>query len=94
MIDPSDVELAAMRKCLKAFGEVAGEIGFTKPLGDYSEAEALGVIDAIVTCYTEAMVEHHEATKYPPVRGMPPTPDPMAPPFADMENDLPWEAKP
>jgi hypothetical protein len=88
-------ELAAMRKCLKSFGEAAGEIGFTKPLGNYSEAEALQVIDAIVTCYTEAMVEHHEASKYPPVRGMPPTPDPMTPssanPFADLEDDLPWE---
>ena len=38
MIDPSDVELAAMRQCLKSFGEAAGEIGFAKPLGDYSEA--------------------------------------------------------
>jgi hypothetical protein len=94
MIDPSDVELCAMRKCLKSFGEVAGEIGFEKPLGHYSEPEALQVIDAIVTCYTEAMVEHHEATKFPPVRGMAPTPDPMAPdvanPFADLEDDLPW----
>ena len=77
MIDPSDVELAAMKKCLKAFGEAAGEIGFTKPLGDYSEAEALQVIDAIVTCYTEAMVAHHEASKFPPVRGMTPAPDPL-----------------
>ena len=34
MIDPSDVELASMRKCLKAFGEAAGEIGFDKPLGE------------------------------------------------------------
>ena len=34
MIDPSDVELAAMKTCLKAFGEAAGEIGFTKPLGE------------------------------------------------------------
>ena len=91
MIDPSDVELAAMRKCLKSFGEAAGEIGFAKPLGDYSEAEAFSVIDAIVTCYTEAMVEHHEATKFPPVRGMAATPDPMANPFADLEDDLPWE---
>ncbi len=95
MIDPSDIELAAMRKCLKSFGEAAGEIGFTKPLGNYSEVEALQVIDAIVTCYTEAMVEHHEASKYPPVRGMPSTPDPMTPssanPFADLEDDLPWE---
>jgi len=94
MIDPSDMEIASMKKCLKAFGEAAGEIGFTKPLGDYSEAEALRVIDAIVTRYTEAMVEHHEATKFPPVRGMPPTPDPLANPFADLEDDLPWETKP
>ena len=94
MIDPSDIELGAMRKCLKSFGEAAGEIGFDKPLGHYSEAEALQVIDAIVTCYTETMVEHHETTKFPPVRGMAPTPDPMAPdvanPFADLEDDLPW----
>ena len=94
MIDPSDIEIASMKKCLKAFGEAAGEIGFTKPLGDYSEAEALQVIDAIVTRYTEAMVEHHEATKFPPVRGMLPTPDPLANPFADLEDDLPWETKP
>ena len=94
MIDPSDIEIASMKKCLKAFGEAAGEIGFTKPLGDYSEAEALRVIDAIVTRYTEAMVEHHEATKFPSVRGMPPTPDPLANPFADLEDDLPWETNP
>ena len=73
------------------FGEAADEIGFAKPLGDYSEAEALQVIDAIVTCYTEAMVAHHEASKYPPVRGMTPAPDPLANPFADLEDDLPWE---
>ena len=94
MIDPSDIEIASMKKCLKAFGEAAGEIGFTKPLGNYSEAEALRVIDAIVTRYTEAMVEHHEATKFPPVRGMPPTPDPLSNPFADLEDDLPWETTP
>ena len=90
MIDPSDVELAALKTCLKAFGEAAGEIGFTKPLGDYSEAEALRVIDAIVTCWTEAMVAHHEETKFPPVRGMAPMPDP----FANLKDDLPWETKP
>src|SRR6218665_1140867 len=89
MIDPSDVELGAMRKCLKAFGEAAGEIGFDKPLGDYAEAEALRVIDAIVTCSTAAMVEHHEATKYPPVRGMEPTPDPFG--FSDLEDKAFWD---
>lgn len=95
MIDPSDVERGAMRHCLKAFGEAAGEIGFAKPLGAYSEAEALLVIEAIVGGYTEAMVLHHEASKFPPVRGLPSTPDPMASrandPFADLMDDLPWE---
>lgn len=88
MIDPSEVERAAMRACLKAFGAAAEAIGFDKPLGAYSEAEALQVIDAIVTGYTEAMVAHHEASKYPPVRGLK---DPVSDPFADLEDDLPWE---
>jgi hypothetical protein len=90
MTDPSELEIAAMRRCLRAFGEAAGVIGFAKPLGDYSEAEAMQVIDAIVTCYTETMVEQHEATKYPPVRGVPAV---AGDPFADLEEDLPWEVK-
>jgi hypothetical protein len=88
MIDPSDLEIASMRKCLKAFGEAAGGIGFEKPLGAYSEAEALRVIDAIVTCYTDAMVVAHEASKYPPMRGIN---APVSDPFADLADDLPWE---
>jgi hypothetical protein len=91
MVNLSEVERAAMHQCLKAFGEAAGEIGFTKPLGDYSEAQALQVIEAIVTCFTQAMVAYHEQAKYPPVRGLPEVPDPMATGFADMANDLPWE---
>lgn len=89
MIDPSEMEIASMRKCLKAFGEAAGEIGFEKPLGAYSEAEALRVVDAIVTCYTDAMVEAHEATKRPPIRGLEAS---AGGPFADLKDDLPWEA--
>jgi hypothetical protein len=88
MIDPSDLEIASMRKCLKAFGEAAGGIGFEKPLGAYSEAEALRVIDAIVSCYTDAMVVAHEASKYPPMRGIN---APVSDPFADLADDLPWE---
>ena len=89
MIDSSEVEVQAMKKCLKAFGEAASEIGFAKPLGAYSEDQALRVIDAIVTCWSEAMVEHHEASKVAPVRGMAITPDPM--PFAHMPSDRPWD---
>ncbi len=91
MVDPSDMEIAAMKGCLKSFGEAAGEIGFEKPLGAYSEAEAMRVIEAIVTCFTETMVEHHEASRFPPVRGIA---APVMDPFADLSDDLPWETKP
>ena len=87
MIDASDIERAAMRLCLKAFGAAAGDIGFDKPLGDYSEAEALRVIDAIVTRYTDAMVEQHEASRHPPVRGLKPT---GQEPLIDFDDDIPF----
>lgn len=88
MIDATDIERTAMRACLKPFGEAAGEIGFDKPLGAYSEAEALTVIDAIVTGWTEAMATHHEATRHPPIAGLPAT---AGNPFDDLTDDLPWE---
>ena len=99
MLTLSDIELGATRQCLKAFGTAASSIGFSKSLGDYTEAEALRVIEAIVTCFSEAMVAYHEQSKFPPVRGLPMTADPMATdavasPFADMAGDTPWEATP
>ena len=96
MIDSTEQERAAMQKCLKFFGEAASEIGFTKPLGDYSEAQALQVIEAIITGYSEAMVEHHEATRVPAVAGVKePIADPMAGnAWASLKDDLPWEDKP
>ena len=95
VIDPTQQEQAAMRASLRFFGEAASEIGFEKPLGTYSEAEALQVIEAIITGYTNAMVEHHETARVSPVgtpaRDAPP--DPMASdnPFAGLKDDLPWE---
>jgi hypothetical protein len=69
MVDPSQFEQAALRACLKCFGEAAAEIGFDKPLGHYSEAEALAVIEAIVTGWTEAMAAHHETAAALPAAG-------------------------
>lgn len=104
MVDITPLEKAAMRTCLKAFGGAASTIGFDRPLGAYSEAEALAVIEAIVTAFVDEMAAHHEKSKYPPVRmpGRTPVNDPIreaAPPleenpFADMVDDLPWEDKP
>lgn len=91
VIDATPLEKESMRKCLRFFGEAAESIGFDKPLGAYSEAEALAVIEAIVTAYTDEMARQHESSKYPPVRmqGVVPVNDP----FSDFHNDLPWEAK-
>jgi hypothetical protein len=104
MVDATPLEKAAMRTCLKFFGEAASAIGFDKPLGAYSEAEAMSVIEAIVTAYVDEMAAQHERSKYPSVRmpGANPVNDPIresAPPlsenpFADMVDDLPWETKP
>lgn len=79
----------AKRQCLKAFGQAAEAVGFELPLGQYSEAQALQVIGAIVDRYCEAMAAEHAATKYPPVRGMAMTADPLA----GLESDLPWEGQ-
>lgn len=88
MIDVTEYEQAAIRRCLKAFGDAAGEIGFDKPLGQYSEAEALQVCDAIITCFTEAMAERHASMAFPAVRGLP---NVVQDPFDDLESDLPWD---
>jgi ABC-type transport system involved in cytochrome bd biosynthesis fused ATPase/permease subunit len=63
-------------------GEAAGEIGFDKPLGHYSEAEALAVVNAIVTTYQEVMSKAQvRANASAQESG----------PFADLQDDVPWE---
>ncbi|QOK88378.1 hypothetical protein HF907_06550 [Ralstonia pseudosolanacearum] len=80
---------AAMRRCLRPFGQVAGEIGFDKPLAHYSEEEALRVIGAIVSAYTEAMAldaPRAQATSMGQRRSVGLSADA----FADLEDDIPW----
>ena len=67
-MNASEAELSARCACLKPLGAVASEIGLHKPLGQYSQQEALQLIDAVVSAYVEAMVQEHERSKYPPVR--------------------------
>ena len=60
MIDPSDMELAAMRACLSPLGEYVGSIGMQRPLADYTREEVLTLIDVVVTAYQDQMIEEHE----------------------------------
>lgn len=68
MIDPTEAEIIAMRRCLKPLGDAASAIGINRPLNSYSQDEALRLINAVVTTYVETMVQEHERSKYPPVR--------------------------
>lgn len=60
MIDPSDMELAAMRACLSPLGEFVGSIGMQRPLADYTREEVLTLIEVVVTAYQDQMIEEHE----------------------------------
>ena len=60
MIDPSDMEIAAMQSCLGPLGEYVGSIGMQRPLADYTRDEVLTLIDVVVTHYQDSMLEEHE----------------------------------
>lgn len=87
MIDKTDDETAAMRMCLKALGEAVAGIGFDKPFADYSEAQALAVIEAVVTCYGEVRLAQANASATAAPETVPPDT------FADLE-DASWSQTP
>ncbi|GAC1405571.1 MAG: hypothetical protein NVSMB6_00320 [Burkholderiaceae bacterium] len=60
MIDPSELELAALQSCLVPLGEYVGAIGMDRPLADYSKREVQGLIETIVSTYQEYMIDAHE----------------------------------
>ena len=60
MIDPSDMELVAMRACLSPLGEYVGSVGMERPLADYTRDEVLTLIDVVVTAYQDQMIEEHQ----------------------------------
>ncbi len=60
MIDPSEMEIAAMQSCLAPLGEYVGCIGMQRPIADYSRDEVLALIDVIVSAYQDQMLEAHE----------------------------------
>ncbi|MCD9229631.1 DUF6511 domain-containing protein, partial [Ralstonia pseudosolanacearum] len=80
---------AAMRRCLRPFGQVAGEIGFDKPLAHYAEDEALRVIKVIVSAYAEAMALNAPRAQAASV-GQRRSVGLSADAFADLEDDIPW----
>jgi hypothetical protein len=60
MIDPSELELAALQSCLVPLGDYVGAIGMDRPLADYSKKEVQGLVEIIVSAYQEYMIDAHE----------------------------------
>ena len=48
VIDPSEAEMVAMRRCLKPLGEAANEVGMDRALSTYSQEEALLLILSLI----------------------------------------------
>jgi hypothetical protein len=62
MIDPTPHEIAAMRAAIQPMAEYIGaDIGYEKPLKDYSRAEILTLIEVVVTAYQDALQKEAHA---------------------------------
>ena len=57
MIDPTELERAAMAAALIPLGEIVAEIGMDKPLADYTREEVLTLIEVVVTAYQDHLRE-------------------------------------
>ena len=60
MIDPTEMELAAMKSCLPPLGEYVASIGMDRPLADYGRAEVLRLVEVVVDAYQAHMLLEHE----------------------------------
>ena len=59
MVDPSEMEKAAMRACLVPLGEYVGSIGMERALAQYTRDEALTLVEVVVSAYQDHMLAEH-----------------------------------
>ena len=60
VIDPTEMEQAAMASCLAPLGEYVATVDMQRPLADYRREEVLTLIEVVVTAYQAHMLEAHE----------------------------------
>ena len=51
VVDPSDMEIAAMRSALGPLGEYVASIDMDHPLADYSKDKVLRLVEVVVGAY-------------------------------------------
>lgn len=60
VIDPSDLEIAAMRAALAPLGDYVSTLGMGRPLADYRKEEVLRLVEVVVDAYQARMLDEHE----------------------------------
>lgn len=60
VIDPSDLELDAMRAALAPLGDYVSSIGMERPLADYRREEVLRLVEVVIDAYQAHMLVEHE----------------------------------
>ena len=57
MVDPTELEQAAMAAALGPLGEYVSSIGMDRPLADYKRAEVLTLIEVVVTAFQHHLIQ-------------------------------------
>ena len=57
MVDPTELEQAAIAAALAPLGEYVGSIGMDRPLADYSRKEVLTLIEVVVTAFQDHLIQ-------------------------------------
>ena len=60
MVDPTEMQIAAMHAALAPLGDYVAFIGMKRPLADYGKEEVLRLIEVVVDAYQAHMIEEHE----------------------------------
>jgi hypothetical protein len=57
VVDPTELEQAAMAAALAPLSEYVGSIGMDRPLQDYSREEVLTLIEVVVTAFQDHLIQ-------------------------------------
>ena len=60
VIDPTDLELAAMRTALAPLGDYVSSIGMNRPLADYGKEEVIRLVEVVIDAYQAHLLNEYE----------------------------------
>jgi len=60
VVDPTEMEIAAMHAALAPLGDFVVAAGLERPLAEYRKEEVLRLIEVVVDAYQAHMIEEHE----------------------------------